>query len=704
MDKIKAALPKIKEKIKSLAQSLKQLPGFLNYIFKDFISFNVLVLFYVIDTLLIKRLTKILPYSVTSTVLAQFYRLFGKLEKKLDASDDATIPKIDLIKLAIRNMQVKKTRTLITIGGVAIGIGAIVFLVSLGYGLQELVISRVARLDELKQADVATQPGSKVRIDDKTLSDVKQFPNVFEVYPLIAVVGRVNFQNSITDMAVYGVTSGYLERSAIKPTEGKIFDSNETSFLSEEKPLSYTTKDYGSVAGISVSNTVDKGDKVGTLEYDILPDTWIRVRGGPGAENEILGYTKHTEYKQTGDIYLGTEYEGSDKGSSQTTSSGENLGEWIRSDVLLWQETENGYEPIIDEVTNEQSKRSGYFSMLNIIVNTANYAIDTDVLAETDTRDTETSTTEATTTTLQPDAEVDPLSALEIDPNSEWVALSDETETEANELTKVMLSDKAIRQAVVNRAMIKILGLDEKNAVGKTFMASFVLPSYLIEGSSKRVESEPSEYTIVGVTPDDTSPVFYVPFIDLRSLGIVNFSQFKVMSQTPESLADIRKKIESIGYNTTSVVDTVTQINSLFGTIRLVLGVMGMIALAVASLGMFNTLTVSLLERSREVGLMKAMGMKTSEVQELFLTESMIMGFCAGLSGLLLGWLGGKGVGLLLSSFSMFKGQGYIDVSKIPGSFIFVILLLSLFVGVFTGIYPAKRSKKISALDALRYE
>ena len=129
-----------------------------------------------------------------------------------------------------------------------------------------------------------------------------------------------------------------------------------------------------------------------------------------------------------------------------------------------------------------------------------------------------------------------------------------------------------------------------------------------------------------------------------------------------------------------------------------------MVALVVASLGMFNTLTVSLLERTREVGLMKAMGMRSSEVHELFLTASMVMGTLGGVLGIALGYCAGKVFGLLLSVFALVQGEGTLNVSLIPFSFVLFVIILSLVVGFVTGIYPARRSAKISALNALRYE
>jgi putative ABC transport system permease protein len=83
-------------------------------------------------------------------------------------------------------------------------------------------------------------------------------------------------------------------------------------------------------------------------------------------------------------------------------------------------------------------------------------------------------------------------------------------------------------------------------------------------------------------------------------------------------------------------------------------------------------------------------------------TKCVHIGF--GLIFLLLGFLGGKLVGFLLSLFTLFRGLGYLDVSYLPLSFVLIILFLSIFVGIVTGIYPARRATKISALNALRYE
>ncbi len=599
-----------------------------------------------------------------------------------------SISRIDLIELALKNMAAKKTRTLVTVGGMTIGIAAIVFLVSLGYGLQSLVISRVARLDEMRQADVTAQPGGKMKINDKTLSDLKNLAHVEKALPLISVVGRVSYHNAISDMAVYGVTSDYLTQSAIKPVEGKIFTSNA---LVSEVPTG------GEVAGISTeaSPVASVGATIQPVVFHIAASEWIRVRSGPTISAPIIGYTKRTEGESSGVEVWGTSYaDDAGRGKMGFDANGNAMGRWIQAPVLLWKEgacdpkasgdCEAGHYLVERDKDGSQVQKTGYFAEINVSF-AGNTVIEPNVLGvATDSAGVVNRTSGGSLQFVQIASEA-------------GIVKPPETKT-------VTLSDTAVKQAVVNRSMLKVLGINESAAVGKTFSVTYVVTGDMAGLTNENLTSEPATYSIIGVVPSGETPLFYVPFMDLRSLGIMNYSQVKVVVAQAADLSNSRHQIEAMGYITRSVADTVAQINSLFATARTLLALLGLVALAVAALGMFNTLTVSLLERTREVGLMKAMGMKSSEVQELFLTESMIMGFCGGILGIIVGFLAGKLIGVVLSAFAVFKGVGFIDVSTIPLPFAILVMFLSLLVGVTTGIYPAKRATKISALNALRYE
>jgi putative ABC transport system ATP-binding protein len=582
-------------------------------------------------------------------------KLFHFFEKK----KERTISQVDLIDISIKNILAKKTRAAITIGGMVLGIGAIVFLVSIGYGLEKLVISRVARLDEMKQIDAIPAVASNVKITDKSLASFKDIHNVIKVLPIIGVVGKINYQNSNTDVAIYGVMSDYLKESAIKPVKGKIFTSNEmvrtsSAKASEVKENSGEAK--GEVAGVSTQKR-EYLEKIRDVNFSIEPEKYVRVRKEPNINSEILGYTRRVEGVSEGIEYWGGIY--------PTDTEDSNL--WIKAKVPLY-DKEN-HIPLKDKddvpVTEE-----GYFGEVNI--------------------------------KIESQLEVNTPAVLGVSTDMIEIA-SMEGAIQQEQTKTVTLAQSSKREAIVNKAFLAVLGIKENDSIGKKFNISFVATEGLTD-ENKKVISSAVEYKILGVTPDTKTPIVYVPIIDVKQLGLANYSQVKLVVTSEKDLAKVRKQVEVLGFKTTSVADTVSQIELLFRTLRLILGLLGVVALSVAALGMFNTLTVSLLERTHEIGMMKAIGMKSTEVHDLFLTESMIMGVFGGIGGLLFGIVCGKILSLILTIFAVFKGVGLIDITYIPFSFVFLIILLSLTVGIITGIYPAHRATKISALDALRYE
>lgn len=633
-------------------------------------SFIVLTILYSV-TLLLAKIGK------KWSRLNRLFTNFDSWVKSLDKADKSGVSRLYLIEISFKNMAAKKTRTIVTIGGMAIGISFIVFLVSVGYGLQQLVISRVARLDELKQAEVVPGLSEDLSLTDETLAKFKQITNVEDALPLIAVVGRVSYQNSVSDLAVYGATADYLKYSALQPVKGKLFESNTTSFDTSRMPA---------VAGVS-STTHTINEEIGKVTISIESGAFLKVRENPTLTAKIIGYTKRVEGSTAGLEVWGESYESSgESGNAGKTEDGEPLGKWVKSDYLLWDKVNCSQEESGD------CEDDGYMVSRdddNLQVTSRGYAAE---LAMSVTPQ------EKITQVLGVSTEESDGSLPVVEVASESGALDQQNV----ELVEVKSATE--KQIVVNRSVLQLLNISESDAIGKQIDLSMVVVGELLDDPNKRIESAPLMYTIVGVIADDGTPIIYVPFVDVRSLGVNKFSQAKVIVNDTSELAKVRTTIESAGYGTVSVADTVAQIDSLFANFRLLLSILGMVALSVAVLGMFNTLTVSLLERTREVGLMKAMGMKSDEVKSLFLTESMIMGLYGGILGLILGLLIGKVLSVVLSALSIVKGVGYVDISYVPPVFVIAVLFLSMLVGILTGYFPAKRATKISALNALRYE
>lgn len=633
--------------------------------------------------------------------LAKRWLIFDRVEKlllaisaKMDQRDERSISRLELIDLSLQHLRTKRSRTMITVGGMTVGIAAIVFLVSVGYGLQSLVIDRVARLEEMRQTDVSAQPGSNLALTEEVLDSFRRISEVKLALPQIAVVGEVTFNQSSTDMAVYGVTKEYLQQSAISPTVGRVFESTETKdvFAATQESSSDDETSTSSNPTESTDSSARPGDIIGDVQFTVDQGEYVRVRASATADSELLGYTTSEVGPETGTEIWGDRYiDDAGNGTAGETAEGSQLGKWVQARVPLWEEEDGGYQPLYNE-QDQQVIASGYIAEIGVSVSSLD--------------NTQTATANDGSSSISDPVSGSSKSATIRQIDETFVEIEGESNT-ANEIktSTVSLSDQITdREAVVNRSFLEVLGISESQAIGQTFDVSFIVTGKLLSGRTDRIESIATTYEIVGVTPDEQTPLFYVPFIHLKSLGIESYSQAKVVVENESDLPAVRQQIESAGFTTSSVSDTVAQINDLFRIARVLLALVGLVALSIASLGMFNTLTVSLLERTREVGLLKAMGMKSREVRDLFLAESMVMGSLGGILGIAVGIFVGKIVEVLISIYAISQGAGYIALVDIPIAFGLLIIFLSFLVGILTGLYPARRATQISALNALRYE
>lgn len=259
-------------------------------------------------------------------------------------------------------------------------------------------------------------------------------------------------------------------------------------------------------------------------------------------------------------------------------------------------------------------------------------------------------------------------------------------------------------EILVNSAFLNFWNANEtSDALGKNANFDIIIPKDLV-GKPDNVEALDQSYKIVGIINDDSSAKIYTNFNNLRKLGVSNYSQFKVEVNSKNDVPEIRKQIENMGLKVQYVGDTVSQINQVFGIFKAILAAFGLITLVVAILGMFNTLTISLLERIKEIALMKMLGMRKVDINSIFLTESMMLGLSGGIFGLLLGIIGGRVVNAVLNHYAKSMGGETVSIFYVPVSFIIIIVVVSMLVGFLTGLYPARRAVKVKSLDVLRYE
>lgn len=177
-----------------------------------------------------------------------------------------------------------------------------------------------------------------------------------------------------------------------------------------------------------------------------------------------------------------------------------------------------------------------------------------------------------------------------------------------------------------------------------------------------------------------------------------------VRANRSSQVENIENQIKQLGYNTFSLLDATRNLRKFFAILDLFLGIFGSLALAVACLGIINTLVMSILERRREIGIMKAIGASDGDVQKLFFAEAGAMGIFGGSLGVLLGWIMGRiinaGTRIYMQRQQQFTPD---DVWLVPLWLVFGAIGFSIVVSLLAGLYPAARAARLDPVQALRY-
>ena len=173
----------------------------------------------------------------------------------------------------------------------------------------------------------------------------------------------------------------------------------------------------------------------------------------------------------------------------------------------------------------------------------------------------------------------------------------------------------------------------------------------------------------------------------------------------PVALTEVRKRLTELGFGSFSIVDELDQIRTVFLILDSVLGLLGGISLLVASFGIANTMIMSILERTREIGIMKAIGAEDREIKLIFFVEAAVIGLCGGVIGALLAW-GIDAVANRLAYRFILKPQGasFVDFFSLPPWLSASAILFALVVSILAALYPAARAARIDPVRALRHD
>lgn len=184
----------------------------------------------------------------------------------------------------------------------------------------------------------------------------------------------------------------------------------------------------------------------------------------------------------------------------------------------------------------------------------------------------------------------------------------------------------------------------------------------------------------------------------------ITYPSLSVRTKSPSQVEALETTVKSMGFAAFSLLDASKSLRTFFSVFDLLLGIFGSLALAVATLGIVNTLVMAILERRREIGVLKALGAADLDVQQLFFVEAGVMGLFGGILGVLFGWLLGRALTFGTNIYLKRQNLNSIELSSVPLWLVFSAIAFAILVSLAAGLYPASRAAKLNPVDALRYE
>jgi putative ABC transport system permease protein len=177
-----------------------------------------------------------------------------------------------------------------------------------------------------------------------------------------------------------------------------------------------------------------------------------------------------------------------------------------------------------------------------------------------------------------------------------------------------------------------------------------------------------------------------------------------VRVKSPKEVMHVEEAIKKMGYSTFSLLDATRSLRLVFMVFDLFLGLFGSLALTVASLGIINTLVMAILERRREIGVLKALGATDRDVRSLFFAEAGAMGLFGGIFGVALGWLIGQTLTWGTTIYLKRQDLPGVKISHVPWWLAAGAIAFAVVVSLVAGLYPAACAAQPNPVEALRYE
>jgi putative ABC transport system permease protein len=191
---------------------------------------------------------------------------------------------------------------------------------------------------------------------------------------------------------------------------------------------------------------------------------------------------------------------------------------------------------------------------------------------------------------------------------------------------------------------------------------------------------------------------------DAMRASQAGYSSLIVRLKDPKQVERVEAAARKMGFSTFSLLDATRSLRQFFFIVDIFLGIFGSVALAVASLGIVNTLVMAIMERRREIGIMKAIGAADGDVRRLFFAEAGCMGVVGGALGVGLGWMIGRVINFGTNVYLQRQQLPPQTLWSVPWWLVAFAIGFSILVSLGAGLYPAARASRLDPVQSLRWE
>jgi putative ABC transport system permease protein len=277
------------------------------------------------------------------------------------------------------------------------------------------------------------------------------------------------------------------------------------------------------------------------------------------------------------------------------------------------------------------------------------------------------------------------------------------------------LTDDAQGEIIVNASALEALGYKETefgDLIGQEIALVLKAPRGDVQDFSFRLvgvidayddfeRQDPRAY--LGAT--DTLPLKAWWYNDPDILEREGYDALTIKAATLNDAIQIVEQLEARNFDVESLRTILDTVNKTMIVLQTMLGSIGGLALLVASIGIANTMIMSVYERTREIGILKAVGASPGDIRLLFMAEASLIGLLGGVMGTIGGWLLGLGLNEAILAYLRWKeipvtGTFFV----VTGWLVALALVFAMVVGLLAGLYPAARAAQLDPLEALRYE